>query len=461
VISDGGAAVTARGVCWSTSQDPSISDNHTTNGSGTGSFTSDILGLTASTHYFVRAYATNSAGTSYGDTVGFTTTEAILLPTVTTAPITNIGQTIVTCGGNVTSEGSSAVTFRGVCWGTTPNPDISGNHTTDGYGTGSFISNITGLTAGTPYYVRAYAINNDGVAYGNEVSCTTALLQVPVVVTLSVFDYTPTTALGGGNITSDGGSMVTSRGVCWSTLINPAISDNHTNEGSGTGSFLSNMTGLTRKTPYFVRAYAINSVGTAYGDNQLFNSGGFPLLNVPGNYQGWIPADSSTVVSSLNSDNKYEGYIWFPENTEFKYARGSWAENWGDNYGDGHLEPNGANILAPLEGYYKLNADLNSLTHTFVSTTWSVIGSATPGGPNTDIDMSYDNNTRVWTVTIDLVAGEFKFRANHSWTINYGDNDSNLTLEQNGAGIVVSTPGVYTINLYLSLSIYRYTVIQN
>ena len=185
VADDGGATVTARGVCWSTSQNPTISDSHTTDGTGTGSFTSNITGLSATTTYYVRAYATNSEGTTYGNQLSFTTTEA--LPVVTTSAVSNItldNSTInATCGGNVTDEGASAVTARGVCWSTSQNPTISGNHTSDGSGTGSFTSTITGLTANTTYYVRAYATNSSSTAYGNQVSIT-----IPVVDAKSCTD---------------------------------------------------------------------------------------------------------------------------------------------------------------------------------------------------------------------------------------------------------------------------------
>ena len=173
-VGSGGAPVTARGVCWSTSQNPTISDSHTTDGSGTGSFTSNITGLNATTTYYVRAYATNNAGTTYGSQVSFTTTEAT--PKVTTSAVSDItvvGTSInATCGGNVTNEGAFAVTARGVCWSTSQNPTVSDSHTTDGSGAGSFTSNITGLTSGTTYYVRAYATNSAGTAYGSQVSLT-------------------------------------------------------------------------------------------------------------------------------------------------------------------------------------------------------------------------------------------------------------------------------------------------
>lgn len=187
----------------------------------------------------------------------------------------------------------------------------------------------------------------------------------------------------------------------------------------------------------------------------------YPLLNVPGNYQGWNPADSTTTIASVKSNDKYEGYMWFPAATEFKYAKGSWDNNWGDNNADGSLEKDGANIAAAEEGYYKLNVDLVGLTHTFVKTSWGVIGSATPTGWDSDTDMSYDQATKVWTVTMNLTAAEIKFRANNAWDINYGDDGGNGTLEAGGANIVVPSAGNYTITLNLSNPVYKYKLQKN
>ena len=267
ITSDGGSTVTARGVCWSTSQNPTVSNSHTTDGNGIGSFTSSITGLTAGTTYYVRAYATNSAGTAYGNQITFTTTANT--PTLTTTAASNVTGTTATSGGNITSDGGATVTARGVCWSTSSNPTISNSHTTNGSGTGSFTSSITGLTAGTTYYVRAYATNSAGTAYGNQITFTTTA-NTPTLTTTAASNVTGTTATSGGNITSDGGAIVTARGVCWSTSQNPTISNSHTTNGSGTGSFTSNITGLTAGTTYYVRAYATNSAGTAYGNQVSF-----------------------------------------------------------------------------------------------------------------------------------------------------------------------------------------------
>lgn len=157
---DGGAAVTARGVCVGANLNPSLSDIVVNSGSGTGVFTTNINGLTPSTTYHVRAFATNSYGTAYGNDIPFAT---VSLPTVTTTAVSTIGGITAKAGGSVTSDGGSPVTASGLCWGTSPNPTIANSFNT------SFLDPMTGLTPGTVYYVRAYATNIAGTGYGSQV----------------------------------------------------------------------------------------------------------------------------------------------------------------------------------------------------------------------------------------------------------------------------------------------------
>lgn len=97
-------------------------------------------------------------------------------------------------------------------------------------------------------------------------------IQVPVVSTNNVTGITSASSVCGGNVTDEGGGTVTQRGVCWSTASNPTISDNKTSDGSGSGSFTSNITGLSPNTTYYVRAYATNSAGTSYGSAISFQT---------------------------------------------------------------------------------------------------------------------------------------------------------------------------------------------
>ncbi len=177
ITSNGGETITARGVCWSTSSNPTISSDTTNDGTGTGNFTSTISGLTGGAiTYYVRAYATNSKGTSYGNQISFET--SALAPTLSTNSISNISSSAATSGGNISSNGGASITARGVCWSTSSNPTISNDTTYDGTGSGSFTSSITGLTALTTYYVRAYATNSVGTSYGDETNFTTGPASV-------------------------------------------------------------------------------------------------------------------------------------------------------------------------------------------------------------------------------------------------------------------------------------------
>ena len=171
VTSDGNGTVTARGICWSTSQNPTINNNRSIDGTGTGSFTSSMTNLKANTTYYVRAYATNEAGTSYGAQKSFTTLGEVTVtePTVSTNSVSSITANTAICGGNVTSDGGGTVSARGICWSETSEPKINNlysEESNEGTGTGSFTSSMTNLKANTTYYVRAYATNEAGTVYG-------------------------------------------------------------------------------------------------------------------------------------------------------------------------------------------------------------------------------------------------------------------------------------------------------
>ena len=204
----------------------------------------------------------------YDETITIYFSESIITPTVAATNVSNMTSSSASVSSS--ASGDCGVTSRGFCYGTSSNPTINGQHTTNGSGTGNFTATLSGLTAGTTYYVRAYATNAAGTMYGAQTDFTPQ--APPIVTTNSISSITVGSAMGGGNVTSQGTSSVTARGVCWSTSHNPTLADVHTTDGVGTGSFVSNITGLTISTTYYVRAYATNSAGTSYGNEVSFTT---------------------------------------------------------------------------------------------------------------------------------------------------------------------------------------------
>jgi uncharacterized protein (TIGR02145 family) len=187
-------------------------------------------------------------------------------PVLTTSEITAISSNNANSGGNITSDGGATIISCGVCWGTVTDPSISDNKTTDGADVSSFVSNISGLTANTTYYLRAYASNSAGIAYGNTLTFKTGPAHIPDLMTSPINTVTGNSAVCGGNISYFGGTPGIC-GVCWSTGPMPTTADNKTLSNiSNTGSFTSKLTGLIANTTYYVRAYATNPDGTGYGN---------------------------------------------------------------------------------------------------------------------------------------------------------------------------------------------------
>ena len=305
--SDGGTLIIQRGVCWSTSVDPTINDNKTSDGSGSGAFSSNLTSLSAYTTYHVRAYATNNTGTTYGNDTSFSTT------IITTTAVTNIMAQSATSGGTISGDGGNAITAKGVCWNIITAPTIGNYKTSDGTGIATFTSNLTNLTGNTMYYVRAYYTNSLGTFYGNEVTFVSSSV-IPVVTTGDTLNVTKTTAqIVNNNVTNDGGCTVINRGLCWGTAANPIISGSKTTDGSGLGLFTSSFAGLTQNTTYHVRAYATNCAGTGYGSDVSFVTKGTMPTVTTDDVQGITTTSSvafGTITASGSSSVTERGFCW-------------------------------------------------------------------------------------------------------------------------------------------------------
>jgi hypothetical protein len=144
----------------------------------------------------------------------------------------------------------------------------------------------TGLTPGTTYIYRVYSYNSvgDSPTYSNEVTVTTtAIITLATLTTTAVSGITTSAAATGGTITSDGGAPITARGIVWSNLPNPTVDlPTKTVDGTGIGTFSSIISGLNPNWDYYVRAYATNSAGTAYGNEITFTTlQNSTAINVP------------------------------------------------------------------------------------------------------------------------------------------------------------------------------------
>jgi uncharacterized protein (TIGR02145 family) len=173
IIDDGGSAVTNRGVCYATSENPTTSDSCIASGDGLGAFEITLENLQPDKQYFYRTFATNVVSTQYGAELSFMT--VVTIPLISTQKVSSITSNSAVSGGNVISNGEALVTARGVVWSTSQDPTVQANLgiTNNGSDIGSFTSNLTGLKTATLYYVRAYATNSTGTSYGEEYSFRT------------------------------------------------------------------------------------------------------------------------------------------------------------------------------------------------------------------------------------------------------------------------------------------------
>jgi hypothetical protein len=186
----------------------------------------------------------------------------------------------------------------------------------------------------------------------------------------------------------------------------------------------------------------------------------YPSLWVPGDYQGWDPA-TSPKISSKADNGIYEGYVYMTaaSTKQFKYTSDpdwnhtiyGWASSTttGNNV-TGTMNTTGGNLFTPAAGYYWMKANKNTSTWSATLTTWGLIGDAVPvTGWNSDLDLVFDATTKTWSVTTNLVVGAVKFRSNHDWAANFGDNGADQVMEYDGANINVTVAGNYTITLDL------------
>jgi len=392
------------------------------------------------------------------------TADVKLDPALATTQSLKITASSATVVGYVIAEGDG-YNEKGICYNTAAAPTVDNSKVayTGQTKTATFNVTLSGLNYATKYYARAYATSASGTIYGDEQMFTT-LPVLPTLTTAVVSAITGTTASAGGAVTNNGGAEITARGVCYSLTLNPTVANSKTSDGTGSGAFVSALSKLNGLTTYHVRAYATNSVGTAYGNDVLFTTlvsirnwnipGDYVAASYPGStFADWSPDKSPQVKSLESAPDKLEGYVYMANATNnWKFAS---QPNWnGPNYGDddnsGKLDPNAANNINSPAGYYKINADAAAMTYTTVATVWGVIGDASPQGWNDETQLTYNPTLAVWTGGMHLTAAAIKFRANHDWGLNYGSDNADGKLGAGAANIPVSLESDYSITLDLS-----------
>lgn len=288
------------------------------------------------------------------------------LATIITDDAENISTTTATVGGRVTDDGGATVTVRGVCWGLQSEPEMDDNFKPSGTGKGEFTTLLEGLQSNTLYYVRAFAQNSVGVAYGNEITFTTGMAE-PAVTTGQISAITNNSAVCGGTLTDDSGAPNTERGICWSTSPGPDLNDSYLAASATTGTFSVTVTGLQEGTRYYVRAYAKNEGGTAYGQQAVFNT---KLSDIEGNLYGTVNIgtqvwttenlrttryNDNTPIPNVSDDSEWislttPAYCWLRNSTQYKEVYGA-LYNW-YTAETGKLCPDGWHV--PTDAEFKI-----------------------------------------------------------------------------------------------------------
>ncbi len=260
-------------------------------------------------------------------------------------------------------------------------------HTRDSYSV-----TINNLDPSTKYYYYCIFDTGYGASESEQRSFTTKSVSATAVTTSSVSNITHTTATCGGNVTSDGSVTVTARGVCWSTSQNPTVSDSHTTDGSGTGSFTSNITGLTANTTYYVRAYATNRAGTSYGEQRTFTThdaiAGHEYVDLG------LPSGLLWATCNVGADSP-EGYGWY-------LMWGSVAEGGDSNCSWSNCPGNGG------------SSDYNATAFN----TWEA-ANLTGGVLNPDVDAATANWGGGWRMPTRAEWQELYDNTTGTWTGNY------------------------------------------
>jgi hypothetical protein len=263
-----------RGICIAMETNPTINNiKYEEQGNVLGQYVGKFENLQHNSKYYARPYIRTNSTTIYGSELTFTT-KTISVPTLTTTAISSITQNSAIFNGKIENDGSGKILSKGFYYSKTNSKPEVKDQKVESTGNFEFSNSITDLEQNTTYYVRAFASNLAGTAYGQVVSFITSSYVLPIVTTSPISTIAETTGIGGGTVVSEGSNPVIERGLCWSTAPNPTISYSRTKDGNSIGSFTSNLYSLQPFKLYYIRAYATSAAGTAYGETVIVKTSG-------------------------------------------------------------------------------------------------------------------------------------------------------------------------------------------
>lgn len=291
------------------------------------------------------------------------------IPILKTLAVTNGAANSLKSGGEIISDGGSPIKTRGVCWSSVqmPTTAYADSLTEDGSGTGTFNSLINNLKPGKTYNIRAYATNEAGIGYGNQLSAAIDPVK-PTLTTLPITIVSESSVASGGDISSDGGAIVISKGCCWNSKPNPTILNNITSDGFGSSSFTSTISNLNPDSTYYLRAYAKNLIGVSYGNSRSFKLGTqivrdkdrniYHPVNIGG--QVWLSENlrstrfnDSTAITLAEGSSQWSnlvgpGYCWYNNDPEGHKDTYGALYNW-QAVSSGKLCPTGWHVPSDAE----------------------------------------------------------------------------------------------------------------
>ena len=283
VLSDGGSNITERGFCYATTEHPTVESTVIKIDGTIGEMSHNITGLKHLTTYYVRTYAKNGYGIHYGNQRAVTTSSGVIeFNEITTSDITISSITVST---DIISDGNSAITQRGFCYSTSSEPTVADNKVIISGTTGKMSGSISGLNNGQKYYIRSFATNAIGTQYSEQISFTslTGLADVSTSVASNVMAETATL---NGEVISDNGGTISSRGFCYGSSKSPTVNDVKIVDNGNVGHMSITASELSANTLYYYRAFATTQFGTTYGEEFNFTT-----------------LDGVVMFSSVNSTN--------------------------------------------------------------------------------------------------------------------------------------------------------------